>query len=189
MRVLLFFTTIFINQTILNAQINVVSIQNRVEITWNYSGCNSIGNFVIEKSKNGTHFREFLNVPNNKNYCTYYSETDLNPYENISFYRIRYVNYNGNYFYSEIVSVKNPSVTNQLSKKLIGYNSINVLVILKEKSNGEFYSKLNIQESNGELVCETLNENIKSGKFIIIASENDALVGNSLKITNRNPID
>jgi hypothetical protein len=61
------------------------------------------------------------------------------------------------------------------------------LVVLKEKSNGEFYAKLNIQEMNGVLISETLNENIRTGEFIIIASEKDELVGNKLTIINRNP--
>ena len=190
MRIILFvFTTLIINLNILRAQVNIVSVENRVEIAWNYAGSNSIGYFVIEKSKNGTHFREFLSIQNSKNNNPYYLETDLNPFKNISFYRIRYVNYNGNYFFSEVIAVRNFGSYKELNKKLMGYNSLNVLVILKEKTNGEFYTKLNIQESNGELVSETLNENIKSGEFIIVASENEALVGNKLKIINRNSID
>lgn len=61
--------------------------------------------------------------------------------------------------------------------------------MLKEKSNGEFYAKVNIQELNGTLVSETLNESLKTGSFIIVASENDELVGNQLTIVNRNPTD
>lgn len=171
----------------LKAQVEAVYVENRVEIIWDYSDCNLVNYYIVEKSKNGTNFREFLKVKNSKNHTTYFLETDHNPYDNISFYRIRYVNFNGKYYYSEIVAVKKSSPSKNLSAKLKGYNSLNVLVVLKEKSNGEFYSKLNIQENNGELVSETLNENIKSGEFVIVASENDDLVGNELKVINRNP--
>lgn len=188
-RLLLFLCILFIITSRAKAQVEALYVENRVEIIWDYSDCNLVDYYVIEKSKNGTNFREFLKVKNSKTYTNSFLETDHNPYDNISFYRIRYVNFSGKYYYSEVVAVKKSSTSKDLSKKLNGYNSLNVLVVLKEKSNGEFYSKLNIQENNGELVSETLNENIKSGEFMIIASENDDLVGNSLKIINRNPTD
>lgn len=186
-RIFIFIGTMFIISFGAKAQVEALYVDNRVEIIWDYSDCNLVDYYVIEKSKNGTNFREFLKVKNSKTYTNSFLETDHNPYDNISFYRIRYVNFNGKYYYSEVVAVKKSSTAKDLSKKLNGYNSLNVLVVLKEKSNGEFYSKLNIQENNGKLVSETLNENIKSGEFMIVASENDDLVGNSLKIINRNP--
>lgn len=168
------------------AQIEAVYIQDRVEITWTYTECNQLSHFVIEKSKNGTAFREFLRLKNS-GVCTVFLETDHTPYNGSSYYRIRYVNKNGTYFYSETVAVKKTINTQQIPTKLKGFNSLNTLVVLKEKSNGEFYAKLNIQETNGALLSETLNENIKTGEFIIVASEKDELVGNKLTIINRNP--
>ncbi|HRP60534.1 MAG TPA: hypothetical protein PK833_09675, partial [Vicingus sp.] len=67
-------------------------------------------------------------------------------------------------------------------------STLNTLVILKDKSNNEFYAKLNIKETKGVLICETLNEEIKTGEFVIVASESDELVGNKIVIFNRNPI-
>lgn len=178
---ILFFAT-----TKLSAQIEAVYIQDRVELTWTYTECNQLSHFVIEKSKNGTAFREFLRLKNS-GVCTVFLETDHTPYNGSSYYRIRYVNKNGTYFYSETVAVKKTINSQQIPTKLKDFNSLNTLVVLKEKSNGEFYAKLNIQETNGVLISETLNENIRTGEFIIIASEKDELVGNKLTIINRNP--
>lgn len=164
-------------------------IADRVEITWSYENCSAVDYYVIEKSKNGTAFREFLKVKNVKNYTSIFLETDNNPFNNTSFYRIRYVYNNGNYFYSETVAVKKFDFKNDLSKKLKGFNSLNLLVVLKDRSNNEYYVKLNIQESNNLLISETLNEKLKSGIYTIIASEDDEIVGYSLKIINRNPIE
>jgi len=172
--------------TKLLAQIEAVYIQDRVEITWTYTECNQLSHFVIEKSKNGTAFREFLRLKNG-GICTVFLETDHTPYNGNSYYRIRYVNKNGTYFYSETVAVKKTINSQQIPTKLKGFNSLNTLVILKDKSNGEFYAKLNIQEINDILISETLNENLRNGEFIIVASENDALVGNKLTVFNRNP--
>ncbi len=178
---ILFFAT-----TKLSAQIEAVYIQDRVEITWTYTECNQLSHFVIEKSKNGTAFRELLRLKNG-GICTVFLETDHTPYNGNSYYRIRYVNKNGTYFYSETVAVKKTINTQQKTTKFKGFRSLNTLVVLKDKSNGEFYAKLNIQEVEGKLISETLNENIKDGEFIIIASENDNLVGNTLTIFNQNP--
>lgn len=179
-------TILFFVTTKLSAQIEAVYIQDRVEITWTYTECNQLSHFVIEKSKNGTAFRELLRLKNG-GICTVFLETDHTPYNGNSYYRIRYVNKNGTYFYSETVAVKKTINSQQIPTKLKGFNTLNTLVVLKEKSNGEFYAKLNIQEMNGVLISETLNENIRTGEFIIIASEKDELVGNKLTIINRNP--
>lgn len=170
-------------------QLSALYIADRVEITWSYENCSAVDYYVIEKSKNGTAFREFLKVKNVKNYTSIFLETDNNPFNNTSFYRIRYVYNNGNYFYSETVAVKKFDFKNDLSKKLKGFNSLNLLVVLKDRSNNEYYVKLNIQESNNLLISETLNEKLKSGIYTIIASEDDEIVGYSLKIINRNPIE
>jgi len=171
------------------AQLSALYIGNRVEITWSYANCNAVDYYVVEKSKNGTAFREFLKVKNVKNYTATFLETDNTPYNHTSFYRIRYVYHNGNYFYSETVAVKQLNLKKELNKQLAGYNSLNLLVFLKDKSNNEFYVKLNIQEKNNQLISETLNDRLKSGLYTIIASEDDEIVGYSLKIINRNPVE
>ncbi|MGE0561784.1 MAG: hypothetical protein AB7O47_08210 [Flavobacteriales bacterium] len=168
-------------------QLSALYIADRVEITWSYENCSAVDYYVIEKSKNGTTFREFLKVKNVKSYNSTFIETDNNPYNNTSFYRIRYVYNNGNYFYSESVAVKKFDFKKDLSRKLKGFNGLNLLVVIKDKSNNEFYVKLNVQENNNELISETLNEKIKSGLYTIIASENDEIVGYSLKVANRTP--
>lgn len=170
----------------IKAQIEAVYVENRVEITWTYTECSHLSHFVIEKSKNGISFKEFLRVQNGK-CCSSFLEIDYSPFKSKTYYRIRYVNKSGSIFFSETVTVKKYSPVQQLISKLKGYHSLNTLVVLKDKSNGEFYAKLNIQEVDGKLISETLNENIRDGEFIIIASENDHLVGNILTIINQNP--
>lgn len=184
--VLLFlFTTLLIENS--KAQVSALYIDDRVEIIWGYADRSLISHYVIEKSKNGTSFREFLKIVNAKNYTNSFLETDHNPYNKTSFYRIRYVYHNGNYVYSETIAVKQFDLKKELNKKLKGFNALNLLVIIKDKSNNEFYVKLNVQEINNKLISETLNEGLKNGLYTILASENDQIVGYSLKVINRNP--
>ncbi len=169
----------------LTAQVEAIFNENRVEITWSYSDCTNIKFYVIEKSKNGNSFREMLKIKNGTNSPNNFLEIDHNPYENTSFYRIRYITTNNTYFYSETIAVKKPK-QQELNKKLVKYDALNVLVVLKNKSNIEYFAKLNIKEDHGILKSETLNELLQNGEYAIIASENDLLVGNKLLITNRN---
>lgn len=185
-RLIIFLGSLLCTSAVLRAQVEAIFVENRVEITWTYTECSQLSHFVIEKSKNGISFKEFLRVQNGK-CCSSFLEIDYSPFKSKTYYRIRYVNKSGSNFFSETVTVKKYSPVKQLISKLKGYHSLNTLVVLKDKSNGEFYAKLNIQEVDGKLISETLNENIRDGEFIIIASENDHLIGNILTIINQNP--
>ncbi|HRN42578.1 MAG TPA: hypothetical protein PK649_10975 [Vicingus sp.] len=170
-----------------NANIEAIYVENSVQIKWTCIEQNNVSYFIIEKSKNGKHFKKLSMVTTGKGYHSFI-ETDPTPFHGISFYRICYVNTDGTMYYSEIVSIRKLNELKQLPSKLKNTSTLNTLVILKDKSNNEFYAKLNIKETKGVLICETLNEEIKTGEFVIVASESDELVGNKIVIFNRNPI-
>ena len=119
-----------------------------------------------------------------KNYATFL-EMDFKPYKHLTYYRIRYVNNTGVYYYSETITAKNHSKSST-HKELKGYDKLNVLVVLKNLNGIDFYAKLNIKEKEGNLISETLNEKLTTGRYLIIASEDDHLLGSNLKIINRN---
>lgn len=169
-----------------HANIEAIYIDNSVQIKWTYAEQKRLSHFIIEKSKNGKDFKTISKIYSGKSYSSFI-ETDHTPYRDISFYRIRYMNTDGTSCYSETVSIRKIHEFRYLPLKLKGTTTLNTLVVLKDKSNKEFYAKLNIQEKNGILISETMNEILKNGSFIIVASENDDLVGNTLKVINLNP--
>ncbi|MCB9361546.1 MAG: hypothetical protein H6587_09550 [Flavobacteriales bacterium] len=172
---------IFINKT--DAQISASYNNNRVELNWTHSDIKNIAFFVLEKSKNGKYFKPFLKVEcSNKSYSSF-MEVDNSPYKHHTYYRIRYINKNGNYYYSETITARNNS-SKKLPSNLMNYDKLNVLVILKDNNGNETFAKLNIKEKNNVLVSETLNNKIKSGKFLIIGAEDDVLLGYKIHIKN-----
>lgn len=180
------FCFIFINK--IDAQINASYNNSRVELSWTHSDIKNVNYYVIEKSKNGKYFKPFLTIKcNDKSYSSF-MEIDNSPYKHQTYYRLKYINKNGNYYYSETISIKN-NATKKLPPNLIRYDKLNVLVILKDNNGIETYAKLNIKEKNNELVSETLNNKIKSGRFLVIGSEDDALLGYKLKIINPDQIE
>lgn len=180
-----FFIFVFVGAMNLNAQVTAFYHNNRVEISWSQSDIKNINYFVIEKSKNGKYFKPFLTVSGTENTYSSFLEMDFKPYKHITYYRIRYVNKSGNYYYSETVTAKN-HIGNVGNYELTNYDKINVLVVIKNLNGIDFYAKLNIKENGGELISETLNEKLKTGRYLIIASEDDRLLGSRLKIINRN---
>ncbi|TXB65987.1 hypothetical protein FRY74_05295 [Vicingus serpentipes] len=174
-------SSIFINK--IDAQITASYINNRVELSWTHSDIKNVSFYVIEKSKNGKYFKPFLKIETtNKSYSSFI-EVDNSPYKHQTYYRLRYINNNGNYYYSETISIRE-NATKKLPPTLINYNKLNVLVILKNNNGIETYAKLNIKEKNNELVSETLNSKIRSGNYFITASEDDSLLGYKIKIIN-----
>jgi hypothetical protein len=139
--------------------------------------------FVVEKSKNGKYFKSFLKIKNTNKPYSSFMEIDNSPYKHHTYYRIRYINKNGNYYYSETITARNNS-NKKLPSNLINYDKLNLLVVLKDNNGNETYAKLNIKEKNNELVSETLNNKIKSGNFLIIGTEDDALLGYKIQIIN-----
>jgi hypothetical protein len=176
-----FFCIVFINKV--DAQISASYNNDRVEISWTHSDIKNISSFIIEKSKNGKYFKPFLKVANSSKPYSSFVEIDNFPYKHHTYYRIRYINKSGNYYYSETITVKN-NATKKLPETLINYDKLNVLVILKDNNGTDFYAKLNIKEKNDNLVSETLNNKIKSGTFLIIGAEDDALLGYKIKVIN-----
>lgn len=154
-----------------------------MEISWTSAELKNIDYFVIEKSKNGKYFKPILKVKNSNKHLSSFIEIDNTPYKNQTFYRIRYINTNGNYFYSETINTRNRNIKKHNSI-IEGYNQLNVLVILKDNFGGEYYSKLNIKELENELIAETFNNKINSGHYTIIGSDDDNLLGQKIKVIN-----
>ncbi len=167
----------------IDAQISASYNNQRVEISWTHSDIKNIKYFIIEKSKNGKYFKPFLKVESSDRSYSTFIEVDNSPYKRHTYYRIRYINKNGNYYYSEKVTARNNN-TKKLPSELIDYNKLNVLVVLKDNNGIETFAKLNIKEKNNNLASETLNKKIRSGKYLIIASEDDLLLGNQLQVIN-----
>lgn len=75
----------------------------------NWTTATEINNdyFAVERSKNGTVFEQIGTVQgaNNSNSILYYVFYDEHPYTGLSYYRLRQVDFDGTYSYSNIVAV------------------------------------------------------------------------------------
>lgn len=86
----------------------VQPILEHVLITW--ATASEINNdfFTVERSNDGVHFDALLEIDGagNSNQTLQYKATDFMPYKGISYYRLKQTDFDGNYFYSNIIAVE-----------------------------------------------------------------------------------
>ncbi len=94
------------------APVELISFSAKKENTsiiveWQTASEINNSHFVIEKSKDGKIFTEVATIKgnNNSSVTQSYSITDYTPYSLNSYYRLKQVDFNGDYVYSEIITV------------------------------------------------------------------------------------
>ncbi len=124
---------------------DVLLSDKKATLNWITSAEINNNYFEIQKSKNATSFKPIGKVTGagNSNINLSYSFTDNYPYKGISYYRLKQVDFDGEFSYSNIVSIENNTTNNNI---ITFYNNI-----LQIKSANESF-KLNIYNSNGQFV-------------------------------------
>jgi len=89
--------------------------EKQVDLNWITASETNNSHFIIERSKDTKSIEEIarLNGAGNSNAIKTYSTTDINPMEGISYYRLKQVDFNGDFSHSEWVAV-NYSASNHL---------------------------------------------------------------------------
>ncbi|MBK7856556.1 MAG: SBBP repeat-containing protein [Bacteroidetes bacterium] len=91
---------------------NATPNKKTIDLTW--ATATELNNdfFTIEKSKDGNEFEDVAKVDGagNSNQVIEYSFTDKNPYNGLSYYRLKQTDFNGDFSYSKTVAVNlNPN--------------------------------------------------------------------------------
>lgn len=83
--------------------------KNLNEVYWTSSTETNLDKYILEKSENGLDFEYFkeMKAVGNTSYSTNYTTSDDLPFEKITYYRIRQVDLNGAYEYSNTISILN----------------------------------------------------------------------------------
>ena len=166
-----------------------IANNNKVDIKWTTVTETNNSYFTIEKSDDGKNFNKLINVQGAGNSTSQkdYYESDYQPYNGTSYYRLKQTDFNGNYKYFPIVVVffnleknikfyPNPIQTNQnLNAQVTGYKNEEILVVLRDVQGKEFYSKLIISEEDTQLFTFDATQQIPPGTYLIVASSNGSI--------------
>ncbi len=157
--------------------------------------------FVVERSLNGFDFEKLTQVEaaGNSNAILSYSATDAEPFKGINYYRLKQVDFDGKFEYSDIIKVDyfengnngakkivkllpNPIESEDLVIKLYGFNSQERLDIRVISPVGvSIYQKTSTANENGNQAIVLNNRIFRSkGLFVINVISNDTVITKKL---------
>jgi len=171
---------------------------DKVDVNWETVTETNNAYFTIEKSKDAKTFTKLIDVPGAGNSTTYrdYAETDYQPYEGTSYYRLKQTDNNGAFKYftiavvtitkdgqQQLVVYPNPiDNTTNLNVAVTGYKGEEVVVVLRDIQGREFLSKVLFSEDDNHVFVLEETKSLPSGTYIITASSNNKMYNYKLII-------
>ncbi len=151
---------------------NAFSNNQKVELNWSTASEINNSYFTVERSVDAENFEIIKTVSGagNSNSQINYSATDNNPLSELSYYRLKQTDFNGDYSYSKIVAFENSSEI--MSLKILNLyskpNSINFTISNPNLENLSY----EIINTLGKVLISSKVENVVK-KSNIVVSDND----------------
>lgn len=163
----------------------------QVDVKWETASESNNDYFAVERSRDGINFETLTMVKGAGNTTTHlnYGTIDENPFNNISYYRLKQVDYNGTFSYSKIASVDfnstkdfsfdifpNPNKGTIFSIAFEGTSNQEVLVVVYDITGKESFSKVLVtNENESSVFVIDPTHTLSSGVYIITATSNQEI--------------
>lgn len=171
---------------------------NVVDLKWTTASEMNNDYFTIEKTVDGFSF-ETVGTKDGAGTITSisnYSTIDNNPFQGLSYYRLKQTDYNGDFAYSSLVPVNfnesldfafeifpNPNDGNNINISMNTIQGDEVLVVVYDVNGKKSYSKVIVTEQNGENVYAIdPSSKLSSGMYLITATSQQKLYSKKLII-------
>lgn len=167
-----------------------------VDLNWTTASESNNDYFTIEKTLDGTNFEivEKVKGAGNSTSVLNYATTDAHPYEGVSYYRLKQTDFNGDYTYSNLVSVEfkansefsfnvypNPNEGLSINLALKANKGEEILVVVYDVTGKQSYSKIIITEDNGEQVYAIdPSQKLAPGVYLITGTTNQSIYSKKL---------
>jgi autotransporter-associated beta strand protein len=106
---------------------SAIKKNNAITVSWTTSNEINIKGFEIERSSNASNFMQIGKVAAKGNSSNYYEFVDANTLTSTSYYRLKIVDMNGSYRYSNIVSINNKQLDALTAYPNPAKNSITII--------------------------------------------------------------
>lgn len=164
---------------------------NNDNVQLNWSTATEINNdfFTIEKSNDGKNWEVVSTVDGagNSSQLVEYFDTDYNPFDGTSYYRLKQTDFNGRFSYSNVVPVNlttkddvylslfpSPIFNGQtLNIQLNNTSAPTTLVVLRDVKGREFYSEIILHKDYKDLITIPVTNEIPAGMYLITATSNN----------------
>lgn len=165
---------------------NAVMKHKKVEITWSTASEKNNAYFTIERSRDAIDFEYFLNVnaAGNTTSVTNYEDIDHEPYDGISYYRLKQTDTNGKFSYSNTVAVNydlkddevihifpNPS-TGKINLVINGQENKQVSIAIIDAAGKELYQSFSRISENKQVITIDMESRLSAGTYIVVVNSN-----------------
>jgi hypothetical protein len=125
--------------------------------------------FLPEKSADGVNFVEMTRVKGagNSNTTLYYSQLDEDPYSPVTYYKLKQVDFDGKYTYSDIISLAHTSSSDQSELLNLYPNPTNSEINLEIYSPVDGFVEVEIVDMFGRTVINQKSE-VKMGNDVLV---------------------
>ncbi len=166
----------------------------QVEINWVTASEINNDYFLVQRSKDAAAFQDIAIVESKGNSVTEkrYSSLDAEPYNGVSYYRLKQVDNDGKFSYSNVASVnfmneKTVSVypspaAGTFYVNLSGMSGKEVVVIVRDIMGKEYYSTVLIAENNKEVIAIDPAGKLASGIYFVVATSDNTIYEKKLII-------
>lgn len=170
--------------------------EKTVDLFWATASEMNNDYFAIERSTDGFSFENIGTVDGagNSTSIINYSFTDIFPFRGVSYYRLKQTDYDGNYKYSDLVSVEfkgtnefsfevfpNPTTGENINISLNTGEQEEMLVVVYDVTGQEIYSTVFITSTNGKNVYAIDSSNrLSAGVYLVTATSKDKVYSKRL---------
>lgn len=150
--------------------LSATPLDSHVLLSWTTTG-SSIDVYELERSKNGIDFATIARIePGSVN--TEFMETDFQPLDGMSYYRIKVIDADGNITFSNATPVKYKAGAPVAPS--IGSSTAStqgpVLIVVRNNAGDEYYSKVQVTSDSDPLLATDLEERLAAGTYTIVSS-------------------
>ena len=162
---------------------------NSVDVSWQTASEKNCDYFSVERSADGTSFAEVAQVKGagNSSVLHSYASSDQDPFNGHSYYRLKQVDFNGSFFYSDIVQVEfnagenvlnvYPSISSgDFTVSYSGKKDQEVLLSIRNILGQEFYQKEFILENEHFIQPLNLSGKLAPGVYFVTTSSDDRIL-------------
>jgi len=172
-----------------------VCTDGQVAIDWATATEKNNNYFTVEKTRDGVNYEPVarVNGAGNSSYVLNYRLTDTDPYQGVSYYRLKQTDYNDAYSYSYVVPAAcdsgEPEFTVYPTPSFGNFNVFfkgitgkEVLLVVRNMMGEEFYSKGFMLDEHSFLQSINLSGKLIPGIYIVIASSDDRVFNRIITI-------
>lgn len=186
----------YFNNDLVKELINFDVVKNgdKVEVFWTIASEPHHNYFTLERSRNGIDFEKVsvIDATSSVNNMIQYLETDNQPLNGISYYRLKLTDLHNENSYSNSIKVnytfgkkRNMRVSHLVSVEALKLffkteEHTEVLMVLKDTHGKEWYSKVIVAIENSEIIGDDPEKKLVAGTYIIIATSNNLLYNQKL---------